>query len=396
MPMPNFLNPMTVQPATGPYAQQAESERLMGLSQALMQQQMQAGPSGWANIAQAILTPYVSSRLAKRGERGMEESLQKQAQMAAEAKRAAREEKRQYEQWTKEQLKAEREKAADEYGLQGAARLAFTQSGTVPPELLKGKEYKMEGGFRFDPTTGEAQPIPGYAETQARIQAAGRAPQQPSALQEKIALARQFGATDEQIQQMVVGGGAGSNAPSGYRMTPDGNLAPIPGGPADPATKGSPIGQEAQNKLALIDNAIANAREYQRRVVGQGGTFNDIDSRLGDTPELLKSAIQDSLYVKSGASAPVEEVRKWEEIYGPSTVMGIPTERDSTSASKVNRLLADLERQRAGILGQNNGGQAAAAPGQPAPAAPQVQEPVAVNPQTGQKIVLRNGQWVPL
>jgi hypothetical protein len=144
------------------------------------------------------------------------------------------------------------------------------------------------------------------------------------------------------------------NVPAGYQATPDGKLAFIPGGPADPANKGSAVGQEAQNKLALIDNAIANAKEYAKRVLGPNGQFKDIDARMGDTPGLLQSAIQDQLYVKSGASAPVEEVKKWEGIYGPGVF-----EKDTTASAKVAKLIADLERQRAGILGQNNAAPAA-------------------------------------
>ena len=159
----------------------------------------------------------------------------------------------------------------------------------------------------------------------------------------------------------------GSNGAGG------GSRGPAPSGPTDPAAspavprppaaapKVPQQPAEIRQKLGLIDNALRNAKEYQKRVVGEDGEFRDFDARLDNTPGLLTSSIQDMLYVKSGASAPLEEVKKWEQIYGPGMM-----ERDSTAAAKVGQLIADIE----GLRSQYAPDPQQAAAGGPAPATP--------------------------
>jgi hypothetical protein len=62
-------------------------------------------------------------------------------------------------------------------------------------------------------------------------------------------------------QIVVQGKGKKENAPAGYRTTEDGNLAAIPGGPADPATKpkGRDKWTEVQSKAANFGNMMVNA-----------------------------------------------------------------------------------------------------------------------------------------
>lgn len=286
--------------------------------------------------------------------------------------------------------------------------------GELTAERDLGKR-EIAGGMFVNPFTGQAEAIPGYMDQQlalkrgeAQIAAAGR--QDPNAgLLSKIQLARSLGATDDQIRSMVTGQSNTQGVPSGYRYKEGGTLEAIPGGPADPnaPARPTPLTAEAKTKLSLIDNALANARKFQERVVGPNGEFKDIESMKGDTPQLMRSAIQDMLYAKSGASAPVEEVRKAEAMYGPSRALGglIPTERDSTAAAKVGNFITDLQRMRDEI-GSTTGQQ----PAQGGNGAPQQQganggngtapaaQPTmtAVNPQTGQRLGLVNGNWVPL
>jgi len=265
-------------------------------------------------------------------------------------------------------------------------------------------EFK-DGGV-FDPTTGSYTPSQawmgqqlGLKKAEAAISAANR--QDPNAgLMAKIALAQKMGADPQAIMAMVTGQqGSPDTQVVGNSLVDKrtGKAMPITGPDGKPmAAPQQPLTAEAKNKLALIDNAIANATKYQQRVAPGGGQFNDVTSMTGDTPELMKSAIQDMLYAKSGASAPVEEVRKANEMYGPSRMhlpligeTPFPMERDSTSAAKVANFLSDMQRMRGEIAGGQGG----------APQAQQEQaQPTqtAVNPKTGQRIGLVNGQWVPL
>jgi hypothetical protein len=270
-------------------------------------------------------------------------------------------------------------------------------------------EKQFTGGGVFDPVSGAFTPSQewtnqqlGLKRAEAAISASNR--QDPNAgLMAKIALAKQLGADPQAIMAMVTGQqGAPDTQVVGNNLVDKrtGKAMPIigPDGKPMPAQQ-QPLTGEVKNKLALIDNAIANAQKYQSRVAPGGGQFNDIDSQMGDTPELMKSAIQDMLYAKSGASAPVEEVRKANEMYGPSRLhlplfgeTPIPTERDSTSAAKVQNFLNDMHRMREQIAGSQ--GQDQQAPQAQASQAQPTQ--TAVNPQTGQRIGLVNGQWVPL
>lgn len=131
----------------------------------------------------------------------------------------------------------------------------------------------------------------------------------------------------------------------GIDLSPDDLKQLVTGLKPEPAQKAPTVTSEARNKLALINNAIANAEKFKERTVS-GEDFGDIASKTGDTPQLMKAAIQDMLYAKSGASAPVEEVNKAEAMFGPSVF-----EKDATSIAKINNFLQDLTRMRDEISG---------------------------------------------
>lgn len=273
---------------------------------------------------------------------------------------------------------------------------------------------EFTGGGVFDPSTGGFTPNADWMKQQldlkraeAAITAANReGPADPFA---KYKLAVQQGLlTPDQAKQGIQREllGAGGNVPSGYRATATGDLEAIPGGPADPAlaAKPKPLTEGAANALAKINNAIANAKEYQRRTVGPKGEFNDVASMLNDTPQLMNSAVQDMLYAKSGANAPAAEVAKAQAMYAPSRFLGIPTERDTTASAKIGNFIRDMERMRdqyqQGTTAEGSPEPQAfgASPGQTgtAPAPSKQPTQTAINPQTGQRIGLIDGQWVPL
>lgn len=116
---------------------------------------------------------------------------------------------------------------------------------------------------------------------------------------------------------------------------------------------------------------------------------------LGDNPQLMKSAVQDMLYAKSGASAPAAEVEKAMQMFTPSRLSlplvgstGIPLERDATAAAKIDNFITDMQRMRDEIGGQPITSQGAAVTG--------AQPSATATGPNGQKLGLVNGQWVPL
>jgi hypothetical protein len=225
---------------------------------------------------------------------------------------------------------------------------------------------KYEAGVIYDPVTNSSAIDPNYTKVQgdlarqrAQIDAANR---QAPEFQQKAAYLRAHGATEEQINQMMLGtqqspfGEVSAAARAGI-ITPE-EAAKAVREKTGVDQRALPPTAEAKTKLALLDNAIANATKYRDRVVRPDGSFADIESMSGDTPQLIQSAVQDMLYAKSGASAPQSEVDKAHAMYAPSRTMGIPTERDTTAAAKVNNLINDLQRMRNEIGGSGSPGAA--------------------------------------
>lgn len=174
------------------------------------------------------------------------------------------------------------------------------------------------------------------------------------------------------------------SAPSGYRQTAQGTLEPIPGGPADPATKSaSGLGAEAAAKVSLYENALRDAQEYQKAVVNPDGSFNDLAANLPKNVRLRESALRAKLRAESGASISPEEASAENARYGPKLMSS-----DETNVAAANRLIEDLQHQSTTIRGGSGVATAPAPQGQPTQ--------TATNPQTGQRIGLINGQWVPL
>ena len=331
MPFGTIRNPLTLG-ASG----QSDGSAYRALAESLASQQMQAGPSSGLNVLQAILGPL--AQVANMNRAAEADSAYEQNRMKQYEEFQARQAEQERAQQTAAAAgqRAEREKVADANGLTGLVRAQFLMTGEIPAQAFKGperaKRYEV-GGALVD-------------ENGKVLFQAPDKPNAPSEIDRKVATLRQLGASDEQIRAALMGGGGAQQAPSGYRQTADGSLEPIPGGPADKKATPPALGAEVTNKLSLLDNAIANAKKYQAATVRPDGSFADIASMSGATPQLIKSAVQDMLYAKSGASAPAEEVSKAEAMYSPGFF-----ERDSTAAAKVGNLLADLERMRATIGG---------------------------------------------
>jgi hypothetical protein len=74
--------------------------------------------------------------------------------------------------------------------------------------------------------------------------------------------------------------------PSGYRETPDGNFEFVPGGPADPDTKGSgPESNQAfdnKGKLRNDFNSLQPVKTYQEYLPVLDGAIGAPDNAQGD------------------------------------------------------------------------------------------------------------------
>lgn len=208
MPVRGIYDPQTSTPAM---AQQAMAERRMAMADMIGQQQLAQGPSGLASILAAVIQPWAADRMYSRGAREYADAMSARAQQVAAAEEAKFARDQQRQEMTRDRAVKLREQAADRYGIKDpGARATFIETGKVPAWYGKPQAKSMEGGYVFDPSTGQATPIPGYAEQQARIAAAGRAPQGPSDLQQRIELAKSMGATPEQLRAMVVGASGGA------------------------------------------------------------------------------------------------------------------------------------------------------------------------------------------
>jgi len=384
--MMNFADPSTMADLM---AQQQQLQQKQALAQQLMSQQYVPN-SGRGGVIGAILGNLAGGMLQSRNNEKMSDLLRQQLTAQSQAAQAAR----------TQQIQDEYRKMQEDI---------FKQSSIDTNKSKAERDYQkrdVSGGMIVDPTNpGASTAIPGYMDQQlalkaaeAKIAAANR--QGPADPFREIKMGLQMGIiTPEQaqqaMQQKLLGGGNPETQIVGDYLVDKrtGGTKPLTDAQGNKIdiTKNQPLTAEAKTKLSLIDNAIANAQKYQSRVSDGKGGFNDIISMTGDTPELMKSAVQDMLYAKSGASAPAAEVEKAMQMYSPSrTLFGlIPTEKDSTASAKVQNFITDMQRMRGEIGG--TAPQAQAAQGAtPAPTQ------TAVNPQTGQRIGLVNGQWVPI
>ena len=146
------------------------------------------------------------------------------------------------------------------------------------------------------------------------------------------------------------GGGSGRPPPVGYRYTPDGNLEPIPGGPAaakvNPAEAG--VAGETAGKVSMADQAIVDIRETRRLLFDKDGNLNrkivaamnvpftagmpgNTDARMAYSK--LYNAVEAKLRIETGAAATTREVESIVRRFIPSML-----DSKETAADKLNRL----------------------------------------------------------
>ena len=249
---------------------------------------------------------------------------------------------------------------------------------------------QFSNGLIFDPNTGEVTRTPFYREPESGQRVTFGAPIE--AIDPATGKPAFFRPTSDGRMVPVDGAAprpAAGNAPSGYRMTADGNLEPIPGGPADPTRKTEGPKQltaEAATKLALLENARREATAYLQAVSPDGKEFKDIAASLPENARRRNSAIRAKLRAESGATITDSEIEGEESRYGPKFWSS-----DETNAAAAMRMVEDIDNQIAALTGQ------APEPfafSQAEQATAPASEPRAVNPKTGEVLVLRNGKWV--
>ena len=132
MPFGTIRNPLTLG-ASG----QSDGSAYRALAESLASQQMQAGPSSGLNVLQAILGPL--AQVANMNRAAEADSAYEQNRMKQYEEFQARqaEQERAAKMAETASRRGELEKLADQYQLQGPARLQFLQTGEVPSQLLE-------------------------------------------------------------------------------------------------------------------------------------------------------------------------------------------------------------------------------------------------------------------
>ena len=176
-------------------------------------------------------------------------------------------------------------------------------------------------------------------------------------------------------------GGAGmGKAPSGYQWMPDGSMAPIPGGPADrssqdrPDTEGTKRVKVLYGSLAGAEKQLATLKGVDTSSIANAAAGSNAATRLlqsADYRRYESAALRwaaNLLYIKSGATAPAEEVQSTYKQFFPQP--GDPP---------------DLQAQKAEARAQEMAG-IAETYGIPAPTSPSPAGPQRLTPEQAEKL----------
>jgi hypothetical protein len=188
-----------------------------------------------------------------------------------------------------------------------------------------------------------------------------------------------------------------NNPPANYRWADNGVLEPIPGGPADPRTqslteaeaKANLFGTQMKMSQDIIGNvqtpsgvAIAAWRNAPSLVVNP--LLAENDQQYFNAVRLFAAGI---LRKETGAAfTPGEMLDVHERFFPqPGDSAAVIQQKDRARQAAISSIEAEV---RGGMRGGNM--QSGPAPNVAAPSQ------IIVNPQTGQRMQLRGGQWVPV
>lgn len=184
-----LANPLQVTPGSIA-TQEQDAQRRAALADALMGQQMQAGPSKGLNILMPFLQVAAANFQNKRADTAASEALNKRLTWEGEQKRAALTEERDWEKKLQSEVRAQREKDADAWGLKGRQKAIYIAEGKIiedakpdKPTIASLAERAAQGDKAAEATLARMQRF------EADKAAAGRAPERgpdPLAIQREL------------------------------------------------------------------------------------------------------------------------------------------------------------------------------------------------------------------
>lgn len=193
--------------------------------------------------------------------------------------------------------------------------------------------------------------------------------------------------------------------PAGYRRTNDGQLEFIPGGPADPAIakRMSPMNNEqardagfadrmqnSQSILSTLDKQGTSA--WMRLAEGAGKAGNYAQSEdYQKFRQAKEDFINAQLRRESGAAISADEFRKADQQYFPQ-----PGDKPEVITQKAKNRQLSFDAMVRGAGPTYKPGPNVGTSDKPPEANDIPEGATATNPETGERVIRRNGKWSPL
>lgn len=304
---------------------------------------------------------------------------------------------------------------------QGASEIRLGGGGMQPAQVGPIGDVQPGTGFTIDPS------IPPEVAAQIRAQEAAQGGvaqgPMPAASQGQRILPRGSGMEQQRFQlaldanqraaqaaqraEQAFQNAQRGSAPTGFRFRADGSLEPIPGGPKPAgaaATEGERKAATLLSRLEFSENQLRQATAADKdaespsvaaSIAGSIPFVGEQARNFVNSPERQRveaaqlDILDAALTLGTGAAYTKEQLEGYRRAYFPQI-----GDSQATIDDKAARLQNVIDSARIAA------GRAVQQPQQEAPsqAAPAQSAPVqrARNPQTGQIIELRNGQWVPV
>lgn len=164
-------------------------------------------------------------------------------------------------------------------------------------------------------------------------------------LDNKVAFETDPRVLDAKIRVAAAGATGLQKPPSGYQYTSDNSLAPIPGGPSDPAAPNNKkFTPEQAGKVSMVKNAATAMSEVKSSLFDESGKLKSMKDLINanlNTPgtkgrqirNLLSNAVEAQLRSETGAAATQSEIDRMIQRFLPS-----PLDNETTKLQKVEQL----------------------------------------------------------
>lgn len=359
-------------------ADQSKAEMMGGLGQALMQRGYVQN-SGFVGALAEMAQSMIGMKMLKDSQAKMADVYSRQAQAQSAAAKAQHEQMLQDKDY-ENNLGIKRDTAKET--ATGAARLASDPKARAFAQLSPQEQMRA-------------------AQIEAGLAPKAAGPRAPTELEAKLGTLRQLGATPDQLKSMLLGNQAQGPFGDITAAMQAGLIKPEEATTAirdkvGVGTKSHPIPPDMAGKVALADEYLANFPKIEKAI--KAGNLTGIwdasvaQQGYGESGETYRQiqAGRDALQrTLTGAGMPASEAAEYTSRY-------LPTKADTQESllSKQNQLKTEL-----GLftkIARGDKPDAAQPPTQPSGPAPATPTQTAVNPKTGQRVGLVNGQWVPL